>query len=243
MKKAIMLLGWILIANTLIGQQILSVYSGYQPMIYHTRELDDKMTSLTLEPGLGGLLGVELKYTNKKEVSSVFSVDYSYTAFHLTSSWVNEPKFGNNNLDMQLNYAVFGYQIEYTWDRRIQFYIAGGPSMAWLFYNSVNGYLIKSEDIFTSIETDTVYYGGKVKGKMTSGVFSLQFKTGIKIPIRQKMWWNLGIGLRADLNNQAESDFVNVVNTAINQMIFVQIYTGLSFNLGDILSVKPVEED
>lgn len=243
MKNAIMLLGWMLIANTLIGQQILSVYSGYQPMVYHTGELDDKMTFLSLEPGLGGLLGAELKYTNKKEVSSIFSVDYSYSAFQLTSTWDDIPKFGSSNLAIQFNQLFVGYQIEYTLNRRIQFYISGGPQLGWHLFSLADGEINDSEDLITEIQTDTLFFDGVAKNQVSKGVLAVQVKTGIRVPIRKKMWWNLGIGLRADLTNNPEKDFERAMNSAINTLLYVQIFTGLSFDLGNVLTIEPAETD
>lgn len=243
MKNSLMLLGWMIFAHTLVGQQVLSVYSGYQPMVYHTKDVEDKMTFLSLEPGFGGLLGVELKYTNKKEVSSIFSLDYSYSAFQLTSTWSDVPKFGNSDLAIQFNQLFLGYQIEYSVNRRIQFYISGGPQLGWHLYALANGMIIDSEDLFTEIQSDTTLYDGVAKNQLSRGVLAVQVKTGLRIPLRKKMWWNLGIGLRADLTNHPEKDFERVMNSAINTLLYFQIFTGLSFDLGNVLTIEPAEVD
>jgi len=243
MKYSLSIIFLFLVNSLASGQQILSVYTGYQPLVYHSRQVDDAFSMMNFDFKLGGILGAELKYTGDRGLSSVFSLDYSYSSFLFESHWYKNGVTGASDLNIQHNQAFLGYQLEYTWKRRSQYYISGGPSLGWLIYHNVNGSISETEIWNNVPETDTWTYSGFTKQQMSKGVLALQVKTGFRVPIKKDLLWNIGIGLRADLNNHPEAQFWNAMNEGINQLIYCQIYTGLSFDLGRVLVIPDIQSE
>lgn len=214
------------------AQQFLTVHAGYQPLLYHTRELDDEILSLTIDPVKSAFLGGEYRFTYKGDVSNVFALDYSFIPLQLSSEYDKTSTWGEAALDIRFHQASIAYLLEYSKKRRIEYYLSGGPSLNWLVYTDASGYVTESYMWNNQVETDTWNAEGNSNREMSRGSLGLIFRTGIRVPVKKDMTWNLGVGIRADLNNHPEKNFAIAFNRAINQMIYLQVFTGLSFDKG-----------
>jgi hypothetical protein len=226
---------WILCLNSGLAQQFLTTQLGYQPLIYHTRELDDEMLSLSLEPGNAAFLGGEYKFFFKGGVSNVFALDYSYTPMKLNSVYDKTSTWGEADLDIQFHQTSLSYLMEYSVKRRIEYYLSAGPSLNWLVYTKAEGFVTEKFRWNNQIETEEWIPEGNSNRQMSRGTLGLLFRTGFRFPVKKDLTWNLGVGIRADLNNHPEENFAIAFNRSINQLIYIQVFTGLSFDLGRLI--------
>lgn len=218
-----------------MAQQYLTVQTGYQPLIYHTQELDDEMLSLSINPVQSVFLGGEYKFYYKGDVSNVFALDYSFVPLKINSVYDKTSTWGESELEIRFHQASITYLLEYSKKRRIEYYLSGGPSLNWLIYTDASGFVTEKSFWNNQVETDIWNPEGNSNRQMSRGSLGLVFRSGIRVPVKKDLTWNLGIGIRADLNNHPEEYFALAFNRSINQMIYLQVFTGLSFDMGRLI--------
>lgn len=218
-----------------MGQQFLTVSAGYQPLIYHTAELDDEIISLTINPVKSAFLGGEYKFFYKGDVSNVFGLEYSFIPLQMSSVYDKTSTWGEAELDIRFHQASIFYLLEYSKKRRIEYYLSGGPSLNWLIYTDAEGFVSEKFLWNNQVETEIWNPEGNSNRQMSRGSLGLLFRTGIRVPVKKDLTWNLGLGIRADLNNHPEKYFATAFNRAINQMIYIQVFTGLSYDMGRLI--------